>query len=433
MVENKPQLKILVPHSTPYNTISVITLIFEKLIPQLERKFTVKIIRLVYQPKKFLSDSKLNLQQSNIDIHDFNDAVDAVKTINPDLIYANPDLDFINPSFVTAGKICNVPVFNLIFHEPTEKINYFKHFTTHIQHVLDSDIPTQTNSENSSSFGRGKFILYKFLFCVKTFKKSYPFTKFLKLIFLILKAQYFQLKHLDPRFAIDLHCLLNQNQYRDLEFHGFSTKTLCLVGNPMYDDLFIKKNKLSNKKKTKPVKILFVPDPFYEHGDWTKTQRDLIFNQIVQKLSEHKNDFSLKIKIHPASKIDDYKKLLEKIDSEISIFQNGSIEDFLEDTDLVITYSSLSTGVQYAALMGIPVIICNFFSRHDRIWSLTDSKLAIECQNIDKLLSSIKNSLNDNSDLEFNLKNYVEKNLYKDDGKASERMANAIFDLLKKQ
>jgi len=202
----------------------------------------------------------------------------------------------------------------------------------------------------------------------------------------------------------------------------------------MYDDLFIKKNKLSNKKKTKPVKILFVPDPFYEHGDWTKTQRDLIFNQIVQKLSEHKNDFSLKIKIHPAaSKIDDYKKLLEKIDSEISIFQNGSIEDFLEDTDLVITYSSLSTGVQYAALMGIPVIICNFFSRHDRIWSLTDSKLAIECQNIDKLLSSIKNSLNDNSDLEFNLKNYVEKNLYKDDGKASERMANAIFDLLKKQ
>ena len=66
MVENKPQLKILVPHSTPYNTISVITLIFEKLIPQLERKFTVKIIRLVYQPKKFLSDSKLNLQQSTM-------------------------------------------------------------------------------------------------------------------------------------------------------------------------------------------------------------------------------------------------------------------------------------------------------------------------------------------------------------------------------
>jgi len=433
MVENKPDLKILVPHSTTSDTISVITLIFDKLIPHLEKKFTVKIIRLVYQPEKFLSDSQFVKQQSNVDIHDFDDAVDAVKSINPDLIYANPDLDFINPSFVAAGKICNIPIFNLIFHEPTEKINYFKHFRTHVQHVLDSDIPTQINSKKSSSFGRGKFIFYKFLFCVKTFKKSYTFSKFLKSIFLILKAQYFQLKHLDPKFAIDLHCLLNQNQYDDLQSHGFPTKTLCLVGNPMYDDLFSKKNTLENKKNTKTIKILFAPDPFYEHGDWTKNQRDLIFNQITKKLFEHMNDFSPKIKIHPAaSKLEDYEQLLQKNDFSIPIFKNGTIENFLDDADLVITYSSLSTGIQYAALMGIPIIICNFFNRNDNIWSLIDSKLAMECFNIDELVPLIIQSQNDSSTLQYNLKKYVENHLYKDDGKAGERMANAIFNLLEK-
>ena len=345
------------------------------------------------------------------------------------MIYVNPDLDFINPSFVAASRICNVPTFNLIFHEPVEKINHFKHFKTHLSHLTDSDIPTDS-SYQSVKFVRVKFIFYKFLFCLRTFKKVYSLSKFFKSIFLILKAQYFQLKHLDPRFAIDLHCLLNKNQYDDLKKHGFQEETLCLVGNPMYDDLFLKKNQLKNKKNEIPS-ILFAPDPFYEHGDWTKSQRDFIFKEIVKKLND--SNFSVKIKIHPSgSKLEDYQKLLEDIDIQIPIFQSGSIEDFLYKTNLVITYSSVSTGIQYAALLGIPIIICNFFNREDKIWSLKDSNLALEIKDVNELLPKINESLKEISTSESNLKQYIEKYLYRDDGKSSERMVNAVFNLLEK-
>lgn len=426
-------IKILVPFSTPPENVSILTLLFNRLIPLLKEQVDVKILRLVYQPDRISLSKNDDPNMVILDMHDYKNAVDVIQKEKPDLIYANPDVGFIDFAFSRVGRHFNIPVVNLIFHEPLEKIETTKIILSNFSRFFSNYVPTDVVKTKKSAFKRTKFILYKFFFMVKSLQASgVGIFKTIHLSLLILKFSFFPLKHLDPRFAITMHFLLNENTYKDMMDHGFDPNSLVVVGNPMFDDVFKKTSTRIKPQHNQTVRVLLMPDPFYEHGEWSKDQRDFTLTEIVKKITSNKDKFSLKVKIHPsAAVIDDYKKLVQLVDPTIPVYQTGSVEQYLDDADVVITYSSLSTAVQYALFANKPIVICNFFNRKDPVWSLGELGLAKECTNPANLSVVIDESLKEDPDYDQKRQNYITKYLYRDDGMAGKRMTDAILQLIK--
>ena len=138
--------------------------------------------------------------------------------------------------------------------------------------------------------------------------------------------------------------------------------SLIITGNPMYDSIFNKLSKTLPTKKDGAIRVLFAPSTLYEHGFWTREQRDFAVKEVVKKIVENTNEMSLVVKIHPSSSIlseydslDSFSKILW-----YPVHQTGDIQDFLLSSDVVVSFQS-STVEEYALLARKPIVICNFF------------------------------------------------------------------------
>ena len=136
------------------------------------------------------------------------------------------------------------------------------------------------------------------------------------------------------------------------------------------------------------------------------------------------------MKIHPSSAvISEYEPLIHAIDPAISVIQEGSIEDYLDDVDVILAYSSASTGLIYSLIKNKPIVICNFFNRiNDR---LIESGLAIECKDPSLLIGKILSSIELDTMFEKRRDDFIKKYFYKGDGLASERICKNLLNLLK--
>jgi hypothetical protein len=225
--------------------------------------------------------------------------------------------------------------------------------------------------------------------------------------------------------------LRNETQEKELLSLGFDPTTLLVTGHPMFDQTFKKIKNDKNIFNTDKIRILFAPDPYYESGEWTKKQHESILSGIVKTIMKNNNQFSLTIKIHPSSTLlSEYEPLIHSIDKSIPIFQKGSIEDFLDEADVVVSYSSQSTGLVFSLIQKKPIVICNFFKvGFDN--RLTDDGLAKECKDLSSLIKTIKFSVKPDELYEKRRQDYIKKYFFKDDGLASERICNDLLNFLK--
>jgi UDP-N-acetylglucosamine:LPS N-acetylglucosamine transferase len=426
-------IKILIPtHTTPGGT-SVVTLLFENLLPVLKKYVDVHIIWLIYQPDRMNKLQKISDDETILDIHDYDDAIKLLNKHKPDIIFASATRAFIDYALSLAARSLEIPIFSMFwsdsYYGTASSLNYLKH---NINRFFQNSIPTDTDQNKKQRMRRGKFFIFKYLFLLKT-QITIKFS-----IFQIINSFFILLKQIlldsgyDPRFSTSIHFLEDKIQKKFLIKLNFEESTLFVTGNPIYDQALqksFKQKNISNNSDKK--KILFVTSTFYEHGFWTKEQRDFTIRESIKQIYKKNDELSVTVKIHPSTSIlSEYTSIINQIDSSILVYQKGGIQEFLENSDLEITTSYSSTAEVFAIIARKPIVICNFFNSEQDL--LVKKGLAVECTDPSNLLESIQKASNI---LEYDKKrdDFIKEFFYKSDGRASERICNEILKLLLKK
>lgn len=423
-------LKILIPYTSGHNVKSGITLLFDNLIEELSKKNDVKIYRLIIQSQKLSILPPSDRFNESLDIHNYDNAVDVLNKIKPDLVYTVPHLDFMTISFSSAAKFLGIKTFGLILFSLDGKLDLKSKVRMQLRKTFESNIPTDIYSDNQVVLGRLKFIFYKFLFMSKTFSAI----KIPKLLVIIKSLKIFLLSFsknaFSPQLPLDKHFVLNQMQKETLIELGFRSDDIIVTGHPMYDHAF-KKNVIKKHSDKESIKILFAPDTLYESGMWSREQQFNTISKILTLLKKI-STYSIKIKLHPSSvNFNTYEKFIHLISPSIEIFQNGSLEDFFDDADVLIVYSALTTGLIHTIPYKIPVIVCDMYDDLDDIFGLLDSGIIYRCKNLEQLPKLISKSISESEILDDARNRYVKKFLYSGDGEASKRMVTEILKLIK--
>ncbi len=421
------EIRILIPIHVMPTTKNVVTIFFQNFSHHMKTRSKIHLIWLVYMPEKTSVINNATTDESIIDIHNYKDAYDVIKKEKPDLVYATPDWAFIDYALSSAAKYCKIPVFFMV---PNIDIKFFerkniKSTILSFMRFFENTIPTDTDIHEKQFFRRGRFFLKKYLFLIKTqirLKND---------IFLSLFGiwKYVLTGVTNNIFASDtIQFLENEHMKQYMLERGFNKSNLIVSGNPIYD-LFFEKHH-NYELKTKNLKILFIPSTAYEHGYWTVQQRDFTIKQIVKQISEQ-NNLKLLIKIHPSSSIlNDYSLIVNQIDNNIPIYQKGSIDEYLENMDVVITSPFSSSAETYALLAQKRIVICNFFE-HDFEDQLVKEGVAVSCKDPSMLIASIKKAQSLESYDQKRL-NFIKNFLYKWDGNSSKRIADKLLDILEK-
>jgi UDP-N-acetylglucosamine:LPS N-acetylglucosamine transferase len=406
-------------------------IIVKNFIKNLKENNSVFCIWFLYNQKK--NGVSENLDEIIIDIHDYNDAIEVLKKIKPDCILANNNqYATIDHAFSLAAKFLKIPlIYNKIvdFTDTDEKEvseNKFKRIMKKI---------VVKNSETNQHIL--PFILYKNKFLFKTKNK-------MKInLCSNIKTQ---IEHImfnfigDPkkRFTnlADLNLINNEIWLKKFKESGIDEKKMVITGNPYWDkyfEIFKKRNLSKDPVIHNPIKILILTSPLFEHGFWSKKQRDIIIRKLIEILTKEEK-FLIAFKIHPTSEhLKTYEEFTEKNSKNIKIYQKESLWDIADNYDIVISYgfSMIHTEI---AIAGYRMVLCNFDQKF-RLMPLVD--LAIDsgfvkiCNDLEELPIQIHDLVN--KQIKFNEKfdNEIKKFLYKFDGNSGKRVSDAIQILLK--
>lgn len=426
-------IKILAPVHVMPNVTSVTNMVLHNIASELKTRVKVHMIWFVYGPDK-LKPSLSTIPDSTIfSIHDYKNALEFLQKEKPDIIYASPTWTFIDYAFSSAGKFLNIPVITHIttgFHFKTRKASLIKSFITR---SFETSIPTDTSQNKKQFMRRGRFFIYKYLFLARTQRAiKMSILQILENFLMILKLYLSSTRlFFDSRFQGTLHFLDNESLLDDFLAGGFERSRLVITGNPIYDEVFHKLSIKKNIVKDGKIHVLFAPTPKYEHGFWTRKERDTAIKEIVTEIYENKDEMSLVVKIHPSySILSEYQSLVNSIDPSIPIYQKGNIQEFVENADVVISFQFTTADV-YSILAKKPIIVCNFFNTEKDIFA--EKGLALECKDPDELVNLIKQTQNPNSLFEQQRETFIREFLYKWDGHATERICDEIMKLLDKK
>lgn len=421
------KLRILIPlHTTPNNK-SFLTIFFENLLPVLKKHADVDVTWLVYTPER-LDNNQTFSNDTILDIHDYENALEVVKKVCPDIIYSSETWNFIDYALSSVAKDMNIPVFCIVYSNIFLTKTTTQNILSNFKRFFQNSVPTDTDQNEKQFMRRGRFFIYKYRFLLKTMfaiKKRRFET-------LTLIWKFILFDRLNPKFAPDtIQFLENEGLVKERLNLGFSKSNLIVTGNPIYDDAFHKlTNHTNSNSKSDKIRVLFAPSTLYEHGFWSSEQREYAVKETVKKITEQKNTMSLTIKIHPSSSVlSDYESMIHAIDPTIQVHQKGGIQDFLQNTDVVITFQS-STAEVYALMANKPVIICNYYNIKGDVF--LDRKLAANCKNPSLLIQSIHQAVSE-SPIQNSRDDFIREFMYKWDGRASERISNYIMELFKKE
>ncbi len=419
------EIKILIPsHVTP-DIKSVITLFFENIVPTFRQHTNVHLIWLVYQPNRIKKLKQKSTDFTILDIHDYKNAVDVITTEKPDLIYCSPDWSFIDYSFSSAANKHNIPAFFMIHGKDSlaTKKNTLKNVQSNFSRFLQDSTPTDFENDKKQFLKRGRFFLYKYFFLLRT--KLELKQSILDTLFSIWKYVLTDTHH--SKYASNVIQFLENEELLKSQLElGIKKSNLFITGNPMYDGIFKKLDERPISVKNDLIRILFAPSTLYEHGFWTLKQRNTTIVEICDKINQDPM-LTLSVKIHPSTSIlSEYVSLIHSINSKITIFQKGSIEDYLFDIDIIISSQS-STAEVYGLLANKRIVICNFFDSEDDLF--VKQGIAVSCKQPSDIISSIQKALTLKS-YEKNRQKFINDFLFKWDGNSSERIYNQLTKIL---
>lgn len=426
-------LKILFVHHTMPDVASYSTILLENVIPILKEKTGVKVSWLIHRAKKLCLKEKQNSKYEILDIHDFDNAVDVVKKVKPDLIFLIPGVSAPDYAFFIAGQFCGTkiiggqlatPFFSVLNMNAVLKI-YFNQF-------FQRSSALDTNQDSKQFMKRGRFFLFKHWFLFKTMKNSQLKRSRILHEFFDLIRMYLRLmnsKAVNSKFKYDLIFADSEQHYKQLTNLGFNKNNLIITGNPTYDTIFNKIHDLnSSKKEEGMLNILFLTVNLAgQGGEWNKKKRDRMIKNFVREISKFK-EYSVSIKIHPNNEsLVEYQQAVNSVNPNIPVFQKGAVLDFLEKADLVITSSSSTAGM-CSLLLKKPIIIWNYFNVQNDLF--LERNLVVECKDISKINNIIQKITKENPISQEKIDGLISDITYRADGMSSLRITQAILKLL---
>lgn len=426
------KINLLIPLHTLPSIQSYMTIELGNLLPALRSKAEVYVTWLVYQADKLEMPIQSNENETILDIHNYSNAVEILQEIKPDLIYAAATWDLLDYSLSSAGKFLKIPVLGMFRNFPGMDRPQKTLIKSCIERFFESSTPTDNKKNKKQFMRRGRFYMYKYFFLFKTLNATnlnlFQSIKKCFIVFQLLLSPKANL--VDSRFANTLHWLENESLIEPLLKNGFDKSSLVVTGNPMYDYSYRKIQQFQSLKKSDKIRVLLLPSTQYEHGFWTKKQRDFVISEMIKQILENKDKFDLTIKIHPSTaSLSEYESLVQSIDSSIKIHQTGEVLDFLNNADVVVSFW-FGSSETYTILAKKPLVTCNFFN--ENIGVLLHRKLSLECTELENLVDSIQEAFLSNPASDEKREKYLQEVIGKWDGKASERVSDAILSLLEK-
>jgi len=423
------KITILIPKIRPPNVPDIITTQIENILSQLNDKYTLNVVWLIFQPNPF-SDYNFNDYQV-VDYHNYNDAIDAIDQIKPDLIINEVRLGINGICFGIASKFKKIPNITIT---PTGKSEFFSTtFSTksNFQLIFSDKVIANVSNEEPKKFAMLRYSIHRYFFLLKTLKKSgYGLFNILKFISFYPRFQIFSKTYpaLHTITSGDLNFCFNKHWFNRLLDVGFEKSTLILDGDPAFDNFYDEnENDIILKSDPKKIKILFCPTPMHEHGWLTKIEEDKLILEILREIIKEPQ-YEISLKIHPSSSsYDEYELLLKSLKQSIKLFQKEDVMSLLKEFDVMLTYGS-SNVILNGILSKKPIVLFNF-DQKNQLSRLSDSEIIKECDRITELRAQISSSIKNTASQEI-FDNYIKTQIGTFDGKTSERIANHIQELL---
>jgi len=417
-------IKFLALHHAMPHANSHTVLFFKNLLPELKKTTNVHLTWLIYTPNKidtYTEEPDVDI----LDIHDFKNALEIIQKVKPDVIHIDPAPNFIFYAFYLVSKSLNIPIIGFFDHYVGGKIERTKLYKSFLHEFFQNSIPSDNETNKKQFMRRGRFFIYKYLFLLKS-QITIPLSlwKIIKDFFMFVKIFLNYTKYpLYPVFSCDLHFLDNENLIQPLINAGFKQSTLLVTGNPMYDPAC---NLSMTPNKCNKIRVLLLTASLYEHGLWTKTQRDKLFENIVREITKS-FDMLLTVKIHPSSEnLNDYKLLIKKLGIDIQLYQSGDILDFIKNADVVLGYF-YESAISYALIARRPTIICNFYNMDDMF---IKKGFVTECKDPSLLADLIKKVYHSNPIPSHKIDEYIKEFHYRSDGLSAKRVCNGLLKLI---
>lgn len=220
--------------------------------------------------------------------------------------------------------------------------------------------------------------------------------------------------------------------FKKLKEYSNVSKKVVVMGQPRYDilahaDKIYDKNRIVSDLGLDPNKKILL---------WCTQTHDLSLNEnisninaVYNTMTQLKEETQLIIKLHPGEDQEapnyynntSYRPMILKNDVDTY--------SLLFVCDLLITKSS-TTAIE-AVILNKPVVILNL-SREPNQVNYVREGVALGVYNPVDLLSAIEKLIEGSSTLHENRNNYINKYLYKIDGKATDRIVNLIKSMLDK-
>lgn len=226
--------------------------------------------------------------------------------------------------------------------------------------------------------------------------------------------------------------------------NGADEKRIVITGNPRFDKIVDNRDGYMNKSKicdifaipeTNRIILLLTPC-LVPQGIWNEGKRREFSHSVLEAFKAIKNSDSrltLIVKVHPLEEIADYEKYLESNEErtdEVILCKDVDVYGLIGASDLVI--SAYSTTILEAAIMNKPVILLNLFNDPEYAPYVSEGA-AVGVYNKVGLLQEMRKGLYDEGARDKLSKardECVYKHAYVQDGKASERIADLIIQMV---
>lgn len=225
--------------------------------------------------------------------------------------------------------------------------------------------------------------------------------------------------------------------YKELltKVSAYPEDSVVVTGQPRYDILYYANEIYSREEFLKKYKI----NPENKIILWTTQSHGLSYKENIKNLKaifntmQELKNVTLVIKQHPGER-EEHTKLIKKylnkyknVDA-VLVPKDADTYELLFFCDLLIVRHS--TTAMEAVALNKPVIVLNLSGEPDGV-DYVEEGVALGVYKEEDLKSAIEKLLNDDSELAKNRRQYIEKHLYKIDGKATERVVNLITQMIK--
>lgn len=382
---------------------------FNTIISKL-KNFDIKIINTGIPFNNKMEDLliKYKINFETVTKFNFGAAKEILKKEKPDILLTGNDQMFMELIFIKASNTMNIPSLTIqdgVLSSSKEEI---------------SNIKVITN-----------ILILPLKFFNLLLKKKVPLRYLIEFSFYLIKNHNVKYGHGEStKIAV-----FGEETKRLLISEGVSPAKLEITGSSKFDQLNYYKNypksELLKKYNINPNRkiVLVLTEYFVESKIWTKIQRKEFILSIVDAVSMI-NNVHLMIKLHPPyEKEDDYIQIIKNVkDIPITIFKYENLHEIITICDVAISVSS--TTILESMALNKPVIVLNLF-KQNRPLDFKDNGVVYVDQK-EQLYPALNNLFNSNDHVDIiRMKDFVKNQVYKIDGKSSERIAELIIKMIK--